>query len=152
MSNIGSGASSDSNATEITSAEGALVVATSPATEQAVAALVEKLRTGRCMLCAGPRLGDAVKDASANRDASASDVAPAIDSGFRALLERLAASVPDVDGEAARALIATRPLAAASLLRRRLGAGFASTLQQLTATPEIPRPRSSSQSCRSVRW
>src|SRR5579863_5268064 len=118
MSISGSGASGDANASEITTGEATTTIATSPAAEQAVAALVDKLRAGRCVLCAGPRLGGG--------------------DDLRALLSALASTLDGVDGEAAKALIAARPLAAANLVRRRLGERFGGEVQTRTTREAVP--------------
>jgi golgin subfamily B member 1 len=69
--------------------------------------LVERLRGGRCVLCAGSRLG--------------------ADGNFRVLVEKLLSQIPD--GGDAQRLVETRPLAAAGWVRRRLGAEFVPQLQ-----------------------
>jgi tetratricopeptide (TPR) repeat protein len=78
------------------------------ASENEVAAIVERLLAGRCVLCAGSRLGERT---------------------YHDLIAKLLAQVPDVDpGDAERAL-ASRPLAAAGFVRRRLGDRFPSELK-----------------------
>jgi tetratricopeptide (TPR) repeat protein len=69
--------------------------------------LVERLRGGRCVLCAGSRLG--------------------ADGNFRTLVEKLVSQLPD--GEDAKKVLDKRPLAAAGWVRRRLGDNFAASLQ-----------------------
>ena len=69
--------------------------------------LVERLRGGRCVLCAGSRLG--------------------ADGNFRTLVEKLLAQLPD--GADAKRVLQTRPMAAAGWVRRRLGDQFVEQLQ-----------------------
>src|SRR5581483_10084783 len=80
-----------------------------------LATLVERLRLGRCVLCAGTRLG------------AAGGVS------YRALVEKLLSTVEGVDAKDAERALATRPLAAAGFARRRLGDRFLSSLRQATA-------------------
>src|SRR2546430_16534466 len=80
-------------------------------TESEIQPLVERLRGGRCVLCAGSRLADG---------------------DFRALIGQLLAVVPGVDPGDAQHVLETRPLAAAGFVRRRLGERFASELQRVT--------------------
>ncbi len=74
-----------------------------------LAPLVELLRAGRCVLCAGPRLGD---NALAIRD----------------VLARLVAALPSADVREVWPVLQARPLAAAGFVARRLGDGFPSAL------------------------
>ena len=80
--------------------------------------LVERLRGGRCVLCAGSRLG--------------------ADGNFRSLVEKLVAQLPD--GDDAKKVLEKRPLAAAGWVRRRLGDSFVSQLQGAiqTHTGDLP--------------
>src|SRR5262249_51204572 len=64
--------------------------------------LVERLRGGRCVLCAGSRLG--------------------ADGNFRTLVEKLVSQLPDADD--AKRVLQRRPLAAAGWVRRKLGDSF----------------------------
>ncbi len=75
--------------------------------------LVERLRAGRTVLCAGRHLGPTEGD-------------------FRSLVERLFSALPDVDVSEAKRVLDRRPLAAAGFVRRRLGDRFAVALQGLT--------------------
>jgi golgin subfamily B member 1 len=118
MANVGSGAGGESDATGITDAATGTAGATSPVTDAVVASLVERLRAGRCVLCAGARLGGG--------------------HDLRALVAALAAEVPELDGDDLRALVATRPLAAASLVRRRLGERFGDALTLHTTKVDVP--------------
>jgi tetratricopeptide (TPR) repeat protein len=70
-------------------------------------ALVERLRNGRCLLCAGGRLGDG---------------------DLRGLVERLSGKLTDDERKEASSALDRRPLAAAGFVRRRLGDRFASEL------------------------
>jgi tetratricopeptide (TPR) repeat protein len=78
-----------------------------------IAAIVERLRLGRCVLCAGSRLGS--------------------DGDYRSLVERLCKALPDVDQADVDRVLAKRPLAAAGYVRRRLGDKFTDELRKLTA-------------------
>src|SRR4051794_8692780 len=73
--------------------------------------LVDRLRGGRCVLCAGSRLG--------------------ADGNFRTLVEKLASQLPDPPEQLAdaRRVLDKRPLAAAGWVRRRLGDNFVASLQ-----------------------
>ncbi|MDB4968542.1 MAG: Tetratricopeptide 2 repeat protein [Myxococcales bacterium] len=97
-------------------AEMPMDLATLPATSTEIGALVERLRTGRCVLCAGSRLGS-------------SDGARS----FRGLVEKLLSSLPEADAEIARQVLESRPLAAAGYIRRRLGDRFAEELKKAAA-------------------
>lgn len=72
-------------------------------------ALVELLRAGRCVLCAGPRLGDATLT-------------------LRDVLARLVATLPSEDVRAVWPVLQARPLSAAGFVARRLGDRFAPQL------------------------
>jgi tetratricopeptide (TPR) repeat protein len=87
--------------------------------ESEVSAIVERLRLGRCVLCAGSRLGG--------------------DGTYRGLVEKLLHALPDVDKSDAERVLAQRPLAAAGFVRRRLGDRFADELKQASAVAaELP--------------
>ncbi len=75
--------------------------------------LIERLKHGRCVLCAGSRL------TSGNEGA------------FRGLVEKLLKKVPGVDSKEAATVMANRPLAAAGFVRRRLGDSFVPELKKL---------------------
>lgn len=80
--------------------------------------LAERLRNGRCVLCAGSRLHD---------------------HSFRGLVDKLLEALPAEDADGARRVLETRPLAAAGFVRRRLGERFADELRKATAPPaELP--------------
>jgi len=77
-----------------------------------VSALVERLRLGRCVLCAGSRLDDGA-------------------GSFRDLVGKLLSGLPDLDSTSksdAERVLRERPLAAAGFVRRRLGDRFAGQL------------------------
>jgi tetratricopeptide (TPR) repeat protein len=95
-----------------------------PALEDAdVAALAERLRAGRCVLCAGARLVGGGDD----------------DRSFRGLVERLLRLLPGDEGAEARRVLDSRPLAAAGFARRRLGDRFLGELRRAAApTAELP--------------
>src|SRR5262249_13079788 len=80
--------------------------------------LVEALRAGRCVLCAGTR-----------RYAGHT---------FREIVERLLAMLPEVDADEARRVLEASPLLAAGYVRRHLSDGFADALQRATATGAVP--------------
>jgi tetratricopeptide (TPR) repeat protein len=87
--------------------------------EQDLSGIVERLRNGRCVLCAGSRLAG--------------------DETYRNLVEKLLAQVPEVDRVDAERVLAQRPLAAAGFVRRRLGDRFLPSLKQFTAASgELP--------------
>lgn len=91
---------------------------TSSLGEQDINAIVERLRHGRCVLCAGSRL---------------------FESTYRTLVEKLLAEVDQVDKADAEKALKNRPLAAAGFVRRRLGDKFASTLKQFAGgQKELP--------------
>ncbi len=108
--------------------EGAMPMdpATMPASTTEIADLVERLRNGRCVLCAGARLTAADGERS-----------------FVALVEKLLAALPEADADGARKVLASRPLAAAGFVRRRLGDRFADELRKAappaTELPETVR-------------
>jgi tetratricopeptide (TPR) repeat protein len=79
-----------------------------------VAELATLLRTGRLVLCAGPRL------VAAGRT-------------FTDLIARLLGTLPAEETAGVRPLIERRPLAAAGFVRRRLGAQFADALRAASA-------------------
>jgi len=80
--------------------------------------LVEALRAGRCVLCAGTRLYAGHT--------------------FREIVERLLAMLPEVDADEARRVLEASPLLAAGYVRRHLSDGFADALQRATATGAVP--------------
>ena len=80
-----------------------------PAALAELHALVELLRAGRCILCAGPRLGDTPLT-------------------IRDVLTRLVATLPSEDVREVLPVLQARPLAAAGFIARRLGEGFAPAL------------------------
>jgi tetratricopeptide (TPR) repeat protein len=88
--------------------------ATPSAAAQELALVAERLRAGRLVLCAGPRLAPGQL-------------------GLRDAVARLLALLPADEAAEARVLLDARPLAAAGWLRRRLGDGFAGALVALTA-------------------
>jgi tetratricopeptide (TPR) repeat protein len=89
-----------------------------------VAALAERLRAGRCILCAGARLHDGGGERH-----------------FRALVDRLLTTLPDDRAAEARQVLETRPLAAAGFVRRRLGDRFGDELRRAAApATELPEP------------
>src|SRR5439155_18633843 len=114
MGNSGAG---DSGAIEtLKEAEMPMDLATLPTTSTEIADLVERLRTGRCVLCAGSRLGAADDDRS-----------------FRGLVGKLLLALPEADADGARQVLESRPLAAAGYVRRRLGDRFAEELKKAAA-------------------
>jgi len=81
-------------------------------------AIVERLRHGRCVLCAGSRL---------------------FESTYKSLVAKLLAEVDQVDKDDAERALKNRPLAAAGFARRRLGDRFASVLKQAAGSvAELP--------------
>src|SRR3954449_11486412 len=111
MGNSGTG---DGGAIEtLKEAEMPMDLATLPASSTEITALVERLRTRRCVLCAGSRLGAADGDR-----------------GFRGLVEKLLAALPEADADGVRQVLENRPLAAAGYVRRRLGDRFADELKK----------------------
>lgn len=98
-------------------------LATMPPSSTEMADLVERLRHGRCVLCAGSRLTAADGEHS-----------------FRALVEKLLAALPSSDdADGARRVLDSRPLAAAGFVRRRLGDRFAEELRKAAApSAELP--------------
>src|SRR5437588_7846810 len=72
-------------------------------------AIVERLRNGRCVLCAGSRLGG--------------------DGTYRSLVEKLLGGLPGIDQADAQRALEKRPLAAAGFVRRRLGDRFVPELK-----------------------
>jgi tetratricopeptide (TPR) repeat protein len=123
--NAGAGAnenaSPDTNAAEAAggAAEARPATGELPALTPELTALVDRLRGGRCVLCAGSRLLPT--------------------SGYRALVEKLLSTLPGVDASDARRVLAQRPLAAAGFVRRRLGERFAGELREATASAgELP--------------
>ena len=104
-------------------AEMPIDLATMPPASTEITDLVERLRTGRCVLCAGSRLTAADGERS-----------------FRSLVEKLLASLPEGDADGARQVLESRPLAAAGFVRRRLGEErFADALKKAAAPfAELP--------------
>ncbi|HEY1585988.1 MAG TPA: SIR2 family protein, partial [Polyangia bacterium] len=104
-------------------AEMPMDLATMPPSSTEISDLVERLRNGRCVLCAGSRLTAADGERS-----------------FRTLVGKLLAELPagdDADG--ARRVLDSRPLAAAGFVRRRLGDRFAEELRKAAAPfAELP--------------
>lgn len=100
-------------------AEMPMDLATLPASSTEIGDLVERLRSGRCVLCAGSRLGAADGDR-----------------GFRGLVEKLLAALPEADADGVRQVLENRPLAAAGWIRRRLGDRFAEELKK-AAPPAV---------------
>ncbi len=97
-------------------------LASMPPSSTEVADLVERLRTGRCVLCAGSRLTAADGERS-----------------FRTLVDKLLAALPEADADGARRVLDSRPLAAAGYVRRRLGDRFADELKKAAAPfAELP--------------
>src|SRR3954469_17980225 len=81
--------------------------------------ILDRLRHGRCVLCAGSRIHG--------------------DDTYRSLVEKLLAQIPDVDRVDAERVLQQRPVAAAGFVRRRLGDRFAASLKQAAATTsELP--------------
>ncbi|HXU72724.1 MAG TPA: SIR2 family protein, partial [Polyangia bacterium] len=97
-------------------AEMPIDLATMPSSSTEITDLVERLRTGRCVLCAGSRLSAADGERT-----------------FRALVGKLLAELPESDADGARQVLDTRPLAAAGFVRRRLGDRFAEELKKAAA-------------------
>src|SRR5690349_20125091 len=103
-------------------AEMPMDLATMPASSTEIGYLVERLRNGRCVLCAGSRLSAVDGERS-----------------FRALVEKVLAALPEADADGARKVLETRPLAAAGYVRRRLGERFADELRKAAPPPaELP--------------
>jgi tetratricopeptide (TPR) repeat protein len=103
-------------------AEMPMDLAAIPPSSTEISDLVERLRTGRCVLCAGSRLTAADTDRS-----------------FRSLVEKLIAELPQADADGARSVLESRPLAAAGFVRRRLGDRFADELRKAAAPfAELP--------------
>ena len=97
-------------------------LASMPPSSTEISDLVERLRTGRCVLCAGSRLTAADGDRS-----------------FRTLVDKLLAALPEADADGARRVLDSRPLAAAGYVRRRLGDRFADELKKAAAPfAELP--------------
>lgn len=97
-------------------------LASMPPSSTEISDLVERLRTGRCVLCAGSRLTAADGDRS-----------------FRAIVDKLLAALPEADADGARRVLDSRPLAAAGYVRRRLGDRFADELRKAAAPfAELP--------------
>jgi hypothetical protein len=92
-------------------------LASMPPSSTEISDLVERLRTGRCVLCAGSRL-----TAAADGERS-----------FRTLVDKLIAELPEADADGARRVLDSRPLAAAGYVRRRLGDRFADELKKAAA-------------------
>src|SRR5690242_5533385 len=91
--------------------------------ESDVQAIVERLRRGRCVLCAGGRLTQ-----RGERDVS-----------FRGLVAKMLTNLPEAEKSDAMTALDVRPLAAAGFIRRRLGDKFAPALKLATAsTAELP--------------
>ena len=101
-------------------------LATMPHASTEIADLVERLRTGRCVLCAGITPGAADGERS-----------------FRTLVDKLIAALPDGDADGAREVLESRPLAAAGFVRRRLGDRFADELKKAAAPFARAAPRRS---------
>ncbi|MCU1279557.1 MAG: uncharacterized protein JWM53_3103, partial [bacterium] len=97
-------------------AEMPMDLATMPPSSTEISDLVERLRTGRCVLCAGSRLSAADGERS-----------------FRSLVDKLIAELPQEDADGARSVLESRPLAAAGFVRRRLGDRFAGELRKAAA-------------------
>src|SRR5438874_446462 len=112
---MGNGGLADEGAGEqLKEAEMPMDLATMPPAATEVSDLVERLRNGRCVLCAGSRLTAADGERS-----------------FRTLVEKLLAELPaDADADGARRVLDSRPLAAAGFVRRRLGDRFAEELRK----------------------
>ncbi len=103
-------------------AEMPIDLAAMPPASTEISDLVDRLRTGRCVLCAGSRLTTADGERT-----------------FRALVGKLLAALPDGDGDGAREVLESRPLAAAGFVRRRLGDRFADELKKAAAPfAELP--------------
>ncbi|HEX6837876.1 MAG TPA: SIR2 family protein, partial [Polyangia bacterium] len=97
-------------------------LASMPPSSTEISDLVERLRTGRCVLCAGSRLTAADGERS-----------------FRTLVDKLIAELPEADADGARRVLDSRPLAAAGYVRRRLGDRFADELKKAAAPfAELP--------------
>lgn len=111
MAKAKSGAQAKSGAASASSAKAASTPVPSSTDLQP---LVERLRAGRAILCAGRHVG--------------------IEGDFRSLVERLLAALPDTDTSEAKQVLERRPLAAAGFVKRRLGERFAVALQALTPT------------------
>ncbi|MGZ3440792.1 MAG: SIR2 family protein, partial [Polyangia bacterium] len=97
-------------------------LATMPPTSTEISDLVQRLRTGRCVLCAGSRLTAVDGERS-----------------FRTLVDKLIAELPEADKDGARSVLESRPLAAAGFVRRRLGDRFADELKK-AAAPFVELP------------
>ena len=95
----------------------------SKVSESEIQSIVERLRLGRCVLCAGSRVSG--------------------DGTYRGLVEKLLESVSDADKGDAQNLLKNRPLALAGFVRRRLGDRFVPSLKLATASqadlPEVAR-------------
>jgi tetratricopeptide (TPR) repeat protein len=86
-----------------------------PFGDDTLAAIVDRLRNGRCVLCAGSRLAE---------------------SPYSSLVAKLFGALPDVDAGERQRVLDKRPLAAAGFVRRRLGDAFAGELQKAAAGGE----------------
>ncbi len=103
-------------------AEMPMDLATMPPSSTEISDLVERLRSGRCVLCAGSRLTAAEGERS-----------------FRSLVDKLITELPQADADGARRVLDSRPLAAAGFVRRRLGDRFADELRKAAAPfAELP--------------
>src|SRR6516165_953668 len=120
---MANGGFSDGGATEQPKeAEMPMDLATMPPSSTEISDLVDRLRNGRCVLCAGSRLSAADGERS-----------------FRSLVGKLLAELPEGDADGARQVLETRPLAAAGFVRRRLGERFADELKKAAAPfEELP--------------
>ena len=99
----------------------------SKVSESEIQSIVERLRLGRCVLCAGSRIAP-----SGGGDGT-----------FRGLVEKLLEQVSDADKGDAQAVLKNRPLALAGFVRRRLGDRFVPSLKLATVSqaelPEVVR-------------
>src|SRR5689334_14165446 len=88
-----------------------------------ITAIVERLRAGRCVLCAGPRLAKS---------------GPADGGSFCATVTELLKTLPDAERADAEKALEYHPLAAAGFVRRRLGDRFAPALKRATDSDQLP--------------
>ncbi len=82
-----------------------------------VEALAKQLRSGKCVLCAGHRLGS---------------------SGIRDLVATLTAALPEAPSQQFADVVSARPLTAAGFVRRRLGDRFSAEIDRATQDSNAP--------------
>ncbi len=124
---VGTPTGNPENPVDVAAAGGEAALATpeSVAPPQAIAPIVDRLRAGRCVLCAGNGLESTVGMPS-----------------YRQLLNQLLDSISDAPADAlqqAREVVERRPLIAAGFLRRHLGDRFIGALREASQAPaELP--------------